>query len=167
MENHGGVGLLRHYQRVVFKHNVLLIIKEASEDLLMEILATVYPEHIWIRESSQPYFKAQSNLHSILSSLYPKEDIHVEFKHPEAFHSSGKPMELDLYIPSLGIAFEYQGQQHYQKSIFGDKGEQQIRDSEKKEACKKAGITLIEVPYWWDGTEEDLRKFIEEQTGKI
>ena len=30
------------------------------------------------------------------------------------------------------------------------------RDEEKKRACAKAEITLIEVPYWWDRTKESL-----------
>ena len=32
----------------------------------------------------------------------------------------------------------------------------QQRDQEKRKACEKAGITLIEIPYWWDDSIETL-----------
>jgi hypothetical protein len=61
-------------------------------------------------------------------------------------------MELDVYLPSLSLAFEYQGIQHYEdKFYFGTASrEYSQRDKEKRAACKEIGITLIEVPYWWD-----------------
>lgn len=30
------------------------------------------------------------------------------------------------------------------------------RDTEKKRACNDIGITLIEIPYWWDETISSL-----------
>jgi hypothetical protein len=32
----------------------------------------------------------------------------------------------------------------------------QQRDIEKKEACRVAGITLIQIPYWWNRRKESL-----------
>src|SRR5689334_21113318 len=55
------------------------------------------------------------------------------------FHSSGRSMELDVYIESLKLATEYQGEQHYQ-NIFAARSElstQQAIDKEKREACKQ------------------------------
>ena len=64
-------------------------------------------------------------------------------------------LELDIYIPELKLAFEYQGQQHrYPVEVFGGESKfirQQINDAKKKSICKKKGIKLIE--YWFD---EDL-----------
>jgi hypothetical protein len=34
-----------------------------------------------------------------------------------------------------------------EKKIYSDS---LIIDAEKMEACRDAGITLIEIPYWWD-----------------
>lgn len=71
-------------------------------------------------------------------------------------------MELDLYLPSLQLAFEFHGQQHYHHSHRGLLLEQQQRDREKIEACRKHGVTLVIVPYWWDKKKESLVKTIKQ-----
>jgi len=59
-------------------------------------------------------------------------------------------MIFDIYIPTLAVALEYQGLQHYQGHyIYGDTKYYNERDDEKRKACKSMGISLIEVPYWW------------------
>lgn len=32
----------------------------------------------------------------------------------------------------------------------------QEKDEERKNACKEVGITLIPIPYWWDGRKDSL-----------
>lgn len=32
----------------------------------------------------------------------------------------------------------------------------QALDAEKRAACERAGISLVEVPYWWDYKKESL-----------
>lgn len=60
-------------------------------------------------------------------------------------------MELDIFIPSLNLGLEYHGEQHFQDvQYFGPKQQYTTRDTHKREACEAQGITLIEVPYWWD-----------------
>jgi hypothetical protein len=56
------------------------------------------------------------------------------------------------------IAFEYQGEQHYGHSTFMRENinSQTIRDKEKQIGCKTTGITLVHIPYWWDGSKEQL-----------
>ena len=69
-------------------------------------------------------------------------------KNPE----TGRNLELDGYNEELGIAFEYNGKQHYvfpncwhtTRDVF----DAQIRrDIFKHEVCRRAGITLIPIPY--------------------
>jgi hypothetical protein len=58
---------------------------------------------------------------------------------------------LDIYVPSLQLAFEYQGEQHYREtSLYGSPEEQKERDLTKRGICRDAGIFLIEIPYWWN-----------------
>jgi len=65
---------------------------------------------------------------------------------------TGKRLELDGYNEKLKLAFEYQGQQHYNFSPYFHKSQedfakQTYRDKRKKELCKQHDITLIEIPY--------------------
>jgi len=69
----------------------------------------------------------------------------------------------------LNLAFEYQGYHHFQsQNAFGDLGLIQNRDEEKRRACKSQGITLVEVPYWWQsGDVESLRAMLYQQRPDI
>lgn len=71
---------------------------------------------------------------------------------------------LDIFIPSLNIGVEYQGKQHYEASSFfgGEDGleERQRLDSEKKQRCDGAGVTLIEWKYDIPVTRENYNKSI-------
>lgn len=67
-------------------------------------------------------------------------------KNPE----TGRNLELDCYNEQLRLAVEYNGQQHYQAGIYGDKAKlksQQLRDRLKQTLCATNGILLIIVPY--------------------
>ncbi len=65
-------------------------------------------------------------------------------------NSKGNKMELDGYSKKLGIAFEYQGHQHYiEVKHYHQKRslkQQIIDDKLKKKLCKKKNILLIDVP---------------------
>ena len=69
-------------------------------------------------------------------------------------------LELDFYYPQYKLAFEYQGHQHYSnRLVFHQSGtldDNQRRDLQKSSICKDKGITLIQVPYWWDRKLESL-----------
>jgi hypothetical protein len=58
---------------------------------------------------------------------------------------------LDIYVPSMFLAIEYQGEQHYVAfAHFG--GEEGFRhrqelDRRKREACESAGVRLLEWPF--------------------
>ena len=75
-------------------------------------------------------------------------------------------LELDIYIPSRQLAFEYQGQQHFhpvkvwggQKALEDLKG----RDMRKAKICKRLGVKLIIVDYTEPLTEEYIREVLEE-----
>ncbi len=58
-------------------------------------------------------------------------------------------MQLDIYLEESRLAIEAHGEQHYHSShfIFGSSQKQQQRDALKREACREAGITLVEVEF--------------------
>ena len=74
---------------------------------------------------------------------------------------------LDLYIPSLKTAIEYQGIQHYYPvEFFGGDEALELRkelDRQKKQLCEENGVRLIEWPYDREPTEKNVRYYIESQ----
>eukprot|EP01114_Cavostelium_apophysatum_P019814 TRINITY_DN6476_c0_g1_i1.p1 TRINITY_DN6476_c0_g1~~TRINITY_DN6476_c0_g1_i1.p1 ORF type:complete len:606 (-),score=129.46 TRINITY_DN6476_c0_g1_i1:43-1860(-) len=129
---------------------------------VMQALRSVYPEHNWEEPERKrgKSSKSQTRLFKIVQELFRSAtDIHVNYIHEALKYArSGLSMELDIYIPSLSLAFEYQGEQHYieQSITNNDLQLQQSKDVEKREKCQAAGITLIEVPFWWNGTLQVL-----------
>jgi hypothetical protein len=85
--------------------------------------------------------------------VFPNEQAIMEYKQADmVFFPSKFKMSFDAYLPNLKLAFEYQGEQHYGRhgiQRFNAKG-LAIRDEQRRQACARNGITLIEIPYWWD-----------------
>lgn len=74
-------------------------------------------------------------------------------------------MELDGFAPSLGLAFEYHGHQHYQLVPFfhanpEEFSQRQEDDKLRRQLCRENGITLLEVPHYipHDKLQEYLAK---------
>lgn len=81
---------------------------------------------------------------------------------------TGRNLELDGYNEELKIAFEYNGQQHYDfpntfhKTL--DEFQRQVeRDKFKKEKCNQNNIKLITIPYTVD--KNDMESFIKTKLG--
>ncbi len=67
-----------------------------------------------------------------------------------------------IFIPSLSLALEYNGKQHYVPFLMYSTHSSlllcrhhnvetvQQRDMYKRSVCSSHGITLIVVPFWWD-----------------
>ena len=74
---------------------------------------------------------------------------------------------LDLYIPSIETAIEYQGIQHYLPvGFFGGEEALQLRkelDRQKRELCEAHQVRLIEWPYSLDPTDRNVRQMLSEK----
>jgi hypothetical protein len=128
---------------------------------LFDLLKSIYSHHNWDKEkwnNSSTSKKSQHLLLKRVKNLFRGETVLENHLHPNLlYEGSNKQMQLDIFIPDRNIALEYQGMQHYKMvSMFGGYHSQQIRDFEKKKACKELGIELICIPYWWDFKEESL-----------
>jgi hypothetical protein len=81
-----------------------------------------------------------------LSKSFPKA-------RPEwLINERGNPMELDGYCSELGIAFEYNGRQHYSNAKFFHRSDaslsQRMRDDEvKAQLCSDHKVRLITIPF--------------------
>lgn len=80
--------------------------------------------------------KLEKYLEEELTKLYPKLEIH--FNRKDAINS-----ELDIYIPSLSLAFELNGIFHYEP-IYGQDKLSSIQNNDKRKfaACHNANISL-------------------------
>ena len=87
-------------------------------------------------------WKSEYQLYQLVRSQYP--DAKYQF-HPIWL----EPQSLDIFIPSINMAIEYQGLQHYEPvEHFGGEAtfnKNVIRDLVKADKCKENGVRLL---YW-------------------
>jgi hypothetical protein len=73
--------------------------------------------------------------------------------------------ELDIFVPSLKLAIEYQGEQHFMPvEAWGGKNalkKTQQRDEEKKRKCEREGVTLIYFDHKMELTEKYVARKVE------
>ena len=91
-------------------------------------------------------WKQETELANIVKCLYPGYEVITHFR-----GSFLEGLELDIYIPQINLAIEYQGQQHY-NPIDHWGGEEALlktieRDIRKKELCENNEIKLIYFKY--------------------
>lgn len=98
---------------------------------------------------------AEKMIFSILQEIYPNSFIQPNIRLDTLRSLKGKPLELDIYIEELKLAFEIQGPQHFE-NIYGDNQDLMENDQHKKQLCKKLGIKLIWLN--WEGINSDLLK---------
>ena len=101
-----------------------------------------------------PKWISEYKVYLLVKSLYPDAlyQYHADWLGAQS---------LDVFIPSLSVGIEYQGEQHYEPiRIFGGKvgyESTKERDLRKKEKCKKHGIILIEWKYSEEISIETLK----------
>ena len=110
-------------------------IKTTLEEVKKEFIKSDFKSPKWVQEYK---------LFSYIKLWY--NDAIFQY-HPEWLDG----LYLDIFIPSINTAVEYQGQQHYEPiEYFG--GEERFfdnkeRDTRKQILCKNNGVTLLEWPY--------------------
>jgi len=72
------------------------------------------------------------------------------------------PQRLDIFVPALSLAIEYQGEQHFLPldHLGGDAGlsDRKHMDARKRAACRANGVTLIEWHFADPISEDAVRK---------
>lgn len=112
---------------------------------------------------------------TVIKQLFPNEEILEEYKSfglifpvVAGVDSTPQQIEIDVYLPCLKLAFEFQGIHHYEDHFsVGDSSDRQNRDQEKRAACVRAGIRLVEVPQTWDGSLASVQRLIQQEAPGI
>lgn len=78
----------------------------------------------------------------IVAALFQGQDLHFRIR-PDFLHG----LELDIYIPKMRLAIEYQGQQHFEpfEHLGGEDHLRSVigRDKRKAFLCEQEGVKLI------------------------
>lgn len=131
------------------------------------------PSKLW---NTTAYCSAcSSGLYERISRCYFEQLFSDGFpsEYPEwLVNSNGNKMQLDGYCKKLGLAFEHQGRQHYEKNKFistdNDLNKRILLDKEKKEICNNNGVKLFIIPeldYYLE--VKNLKEFIKEEAVKL
>ena len=131
------------------------IIKAKYQELKEERSA-VYAELV-ANNSTTSKWKSEQQVYAIVREKY--DDAIYQFHADWLGRQS-----LDVYIPSLNLAIEYQGQQHYEPlEIFGGKEKfnlQQQQDLKKKKLCAENNIILVEWKYDIKPSKRNLNELL-------
>ena len=102
----------------------------------------------WCPKCAATTWRRESEVRSIFEAIFFPAVFQSCFPH----FLDG--LQLDGYCPELCLAFEYQGQQHYDPNNFFHSRDptsfrkQQERDAAKAKRCQDVGVRLVIVPYF-------------------
>jgi len=105
--------------------------------------------------------KQQVDIFYLVSELY--KGLEVTYEYP--LHELNQ--RIDIFVPSLGIAFEIHGKQHYEYNSFFHKSAldwnvSKLQDKRKLEYLKEHGIKVVEIPYNKRiNTVEELKELVD------
>eukprot|EP01118_Nematostelium_gracile_P014074 TRINITY_DN5417_c0_g1_i1.p1 TRINITY_DN5417_c0_g1~~TRINITY_DN5417_c0_g1_i1.p1 ORF type:complete len:333 (+),score=55.76 TRINITY_DN5417_c0_g1_i1:286-1284(+) len=161
LENELGIRNMEDWYRISLKHiqsvsNTLLFEKQGG---IHRVLRKHYPEIKWDVDklrSQKSQKSSQWRLLRAVETIFPTANVIEDYKTLNA-NENKSTLELDVYIDQFSIGFEYQGQHHFRETfVFGKKKDTENRDKFKLGVCKSIGITLIQVPFWWDYSVHSL-----------
>nr|QBK92994.1 MAG: restriction endonuclease [Pithovirus LCPAC403] len=117
-------------------------------------------------EEKEPRWKSEEKCRDIFESLFQG------YKFPKCRPYFLQRLELDGYSTKLLLAFEFDGQQHFQhvKHFHKTKKEfqaQQARDKKKNHLCKKNGVKLVRVPYNYNKDGLTMENYIVGELKKL
>ena len=121
---------------------------------LFDTLKLFYPMEKWKKSNfiSRNKKTTQRLLFSFTQKIYPTLLIFENYRHRNGY-------ELDIFIPALQLALEYQGEHHYhdQPEISAGIECMKERDAVKEKMTAQHNVKIIYIPYWWDQTLPSFR----------
>ena len=104
-------------------------------------------------------WKSETEIYALIKEIFSDYEV--------SRHSSPiwlSPMHLDVYVPELSLAVEYQGQQHYKPvEIFGGREgfeKTELRDTIKVKLCQQNEVNLLCIRYDDEEPEKTIADFV-------
>lgn len=122
---------------------------------LADMLQLAYPGELWdISQFGIATKKSTQRMLRIAVEDVFKSRVEEDYRYSlEELGDESLPpaIELDVFVAEHNIGFEYNGEHHYfEVAHYGALDVHRRRDLRKVEACQRAGVRLVTVPYWWD-----------------
>ena len=118
--------------------------------------SSIVHQKSWCPHCAIGNWKSEAETRSIFENIFRPS------KFPSSFPTFLGGLQLDGFCPELSLAFEYQGEQHYDPGNYFHFGDpvsfqsQQERDARKSTLCQEAGVRLVLVPHFVN----DKRMFV-------
>jgi hypothetical protein len=132
--------------------------REAAQSIraVSKVFENMAREEFGFREVGERWV-SETLLFRIVNRMFESEEI-LHHHRPQWLEG----LELDIYVPSLNLGFEYQGQQHFHPvDAWGGREAlklTKLRDQKKRDMCRTAGVKLVEIDYTEPLTEDHVRK---------
>ena len=150
-----------------FEVNALHGVLNAYGGSYIKALIDLFPEHDLSPERFNRVSALQERLYALCKVYFENQQVEWNYKHPDLrFSATGRPMEIDVFVPALSVGFELHGKQHREPVDHwgGQEAFEGIlrRDDEKRRAAAMNGLTLIEIhDNEWDGSIDSFLEFLE------
>jgi hypothetical protein len=135
----------KYYEASINYENAIKDFKQKIENKLRKRFDYPLIGEKWISETM---------LYKIIKTLFTDKKIIFHYRGNEL-----ERLEIDIFIPELELAIEYQGEQHFQAVEHWGGTEalnkRMENDRKKRMLCKKLGYNLIEFKYDEDLTVEN------------
>ena len=153
LENHLSYFILEefHKEKDSLWRRADQINKEYLENKYSENERSTYlhPVNKWVSEEL---------MYNLICKIFKRNNVIYQHRPFFLKSSFGGQMSYDVFVPKWNLAFEYQGQQHFEPiEFFGGEDSfvhTQTRDLEKKQLSEKNGIHLVYINYWENLTKE-------------
>ena len=154
IKSNGGLWLFKNDMEFMKKISISFNDDENNNIISFPLIDLLADSNGLSKRSSQRWLFLQ------IQKLFPHDEIVEDYFHSDLSRESGFNIQFDVFLTNKNIAFEYHGQQHYEDipGGFASLEMHKNRDLEKEQLCKKFGIHLIVIPYWWDNKLDSLKK---------
>lgn len=108
---------------------------------------------------------AEEAVTQCVQAAFPRLQIETNKKLDAMRSALNKPLELDLYLPTLKLGIEIQGPQHFEE-VHGPNAALKENDEFKKRWCRQNGVKLVWMK-WEDLNRSLLKRPFAEQTREL